>query len=135
MPQQSLLHPASLVAGVSRNVGAHRPTQEMVGRLTGQEGQPLDRRVADGAVDIHRVRPDHLAREALRRGAKAACDLPQPAGKQLVRLAFGPVGPQGRLRLIHKRLDLQFAAAPSLACSVARTVAGSGSRRRPWPTP
>jgi hypothetical protein len=118
MPQQSLLHPASPVAGIGRDVRAHRPAQEMVVRLTGQEGQPRDHRVADVAVDIHQAKPDHLARKALRRGAKATRDPPQPAGKKLVRFAFGPIRPQCRPGLIHKRLDLQVGTAPSLAGSV-----------------
>jgi hypothetical protein len=48
----------------------------MFARLTGQEGQPLDRGVADVAVDVRQIGTDHLARKALRRRAKAARDPP-----------------------------------------------------------
>ncbi len=64
MPQQSLLDPAPQIAGIGGDVRAHRPAQKMFARLAGQEGQPLDRGVADVAVDVRQIGADHLARKS-----------------------------------------------------------------------
>jgi hypothetical protein len=80
MPKQSLLDPAPQIGRIGRDVRTHRPAQEMLARLAGQEGQPPDRGVADVAVNVRQTGADRLARKALRRRPKAAGGAAQGSG-------------------------------------------------------
>jgi len=109
MPEQQSLHVLTFVARVGDDVGAHGCAQQLLRRVTRQEGNPVDGRVVDLPVDIGQLSPDGIKRKTLWGRPDPACDPPQPAGEQLVGPDSRPEWPQGRAMMIGQGVKAKLA--------------------------
>jgi len=128
MPEQQSLHVLTFVARVGDDVGAHGCAQQLLRRVTRQEGNPVDGRVVDLPVDIGQLSPDGIKRKTLRRRPDPACDPPQPAAEQLVGPDSRPEWPQGRAMMIGQGVKAKLAGITK----VGRRVMPACIARQAW---